>query len=416
MSKAHQRTSSVNFLRSQRIGSLVKWICWFACVLLVSTALSTRADEEEDQYFAVLGIIQKADALESSGQTGKALTKYQEAQRALVIFHRDHLDWNPPVIAYRTKYLADKIALCSQKLAAPAASPTAPQAATNTGNESTTSESGVQLKLLEPGGEPRQVLRLHPKAGAKQTLSMTLKMAMAMKVGEMENPPMKLPGMVMTFELTIKDVSAQGDISFELLVTGVNVADEPGVLPQVADAMKASVGGLKGLSGKGVISNRGVNKGTEIALPSGADPQIRQAMDQMKDSFANLATPLPQEAVGSGAKWEVRLPLKTQGMSIEQTTSYELASLKDDSLAAHLTLNQTAPPQKVQNPAMPAVKLGLLKMSGTGTGEINLNLTQLMPTTGNISSHSDVLLGVGTGAQQQKMSMKMDLEMQLETK
>jgi hypothetical protein len=245
---------------------------------------------------------------------------------------------------------------------------------------------------------------------------MTLKMTVGMKVGEMENPPMKLPGMVMIMEVTVKDVSPEGDISSELVMTDASVSDEPGVMPQVAETMKSSLGNLKGLSGKGLTSNRGMNKGTEINMPAGADPQVRQAMDQLKESFANLSSPLPEEAVGAGAKWEVTVPLKSQGMSIDQTTTYELVSLNEDTLNTKVSINQTAPKQKVQSPAMPNMKLDLLKMSGTGTGEVSRNLGQLLPLSGAITSHTDLLMGVGVGAQQQTMSMKMDIDLHLEAK
>jgi len=135
---------------------------------------------------------------------------------------------------------------------------------------------------------------------------MTLKLGMGMKIGEMENPAMKLPGMTMTLSSTIKAISPQGDITSELVMTDADIADEPGVMPQVIDAMKASVAKMKGLSGTGVTSDRGVNKGVQINMPNGADPQMRQVMDQMKDSLSNLGTPLPEEPIGAGAKWEAK--------------------------------------------------------------------------------------------------------------
>src|SRR6516165_9466204 len=90
--------------QNRRLGP--KWIPWLACTVLLATLLPALADEDEDQYFAVLGIIQRADALDTAGQTGKALTKYQEAQGSLEKFRKTHPDWNPKVIVYRTKYLA----------------------------------------------------------------------------------------------------------------------------------------------------------------------------------------------------------------------------------------------------------------------------------------------------------------------
>jgi len=245
---------------------------------------------------------------------------------------------------------------------------------------------------------------------------MSVKIATAMKTGEVESPSMKLPAMIMAMEVTVKSVSPEGDIASELVITDASVADQPGILPQMAEAMKVSLGNLKGLSANGVTSNSGVNKSTEINAPSGADSQVRNAMEQMKDSFASFSSPLPDEAVGAGAKWEVRLPLKSQGMTIDQTTTYELVSLKDELVSIHFTSNETAPPQKIEDLAMPGVKLDLVKLSGRGSGEVNVNLSQLLPTTGSITSHTDLLVNVGAGARQQSMGKTTDIDLHLEAK
>ena len=388
-----------------------RWLAWLGCVFLLAVVVPAVADEADDQYFVVLGIIQKAEALDSTSQTGKALAKYQEALVALETFHKNYSYWNPNVIAYRTKYLEERIARDTQKLSAPAEGKPGSDSDNKSGEV-----SGVSVKLMEAGSEPRKKLRLHPKAGDKQTLVMTMKMGMGMKIGEVENPPMKLPGMNLTMDVTVSNVSPDGDIASEVVMTEAGIIEEPGVMPQVAEAMKNSVGNLKGLSGKGVTSDRGINKGTEINAPNGADPQLRQAMDEMKDSFSNLGTPLPEEAIGPGAKWEAQMPLKSQGINLNQTATYELVSLEEDTVKMRITIQQTAPKQKVQNPAMPAFKVDLLKMSGTGSGEMTLNLGHLMPLAGGITSHSDLLMGVGQGAQQQTMTMKIDLDLHLEAK
>ena len=400
--------------QTRRIAASTTWVHWLACALLLFAASPLIADEDEDQYFAVLAIIQKAEALDSAGQTGKALTKYQEAQASLQTFRKTHPEWNPKVVAYRTKYLNEKVEACSQKIAAPVQKPVENKPVDTVDNQS--KQSDLTVKLLEAGGEPRQVLRLHPKAGDKQTLNMTLKMTMGMKMGEMENPPMKLPPMVMTMDVAVKNVSPEGDIAYELVMTEATTTDEPGVVPQVAEAVKSSLGNIKGISGKGLTSNRGIRKGTEMNVPSGTDPQVRQVIDQMKDSFANLSSPLPEEPVGPGAKWEVKMPLKSQGMTIDQTTTYELVSLKEDDVNTRITLNQTAANQKVQSPAMPGVKVDLVKMSGTGAGEVSLNLGHLLPLSGAMTSHTDLQMGVGAGAQQQTMNMKTDMDLHLDTK
>src|ERR1051326_7739802 len=163
MSAASQPRVSSPLVPVRLIRRAAQWMRWLSCALLLALALPALADEEEDQYFGVLEIIQKADALTTSGQLSKALTKYQQAQASLQNFHRDHPDWNPKVISYRTRYLAEKIALCSEKLSAPAAGTKPGENKSTPSGTSDSSEprSGAQIKLLEAGSEPRKALRLH---------------------------------------------------------------------------------------------------------------------------------------------------------------------------------------------------------------------------------------------------------------
>ena len=64
------------------------------------------------------------------------------------------------------------------------------------------------VTLLEPGAEPRKVLRFQPKAGDKQIVAFRMKMAMD------PSPLPNLPPITETTQITIKNVSANGDIDY----------------------------------------------------------------------------------------------------------------------------------------------------------------------------------------------------------
>ena len=243
-----------------------------------------------------------------------------------------------------------------------------------------------------------------------------MKMAMETKVGEMESQAMKMPAMKMTMEVAVKDVSDNGDITYEIVMGDASVSDDPGVMPQVAEAMKAAFAGVKGMSATGTMSSRGLSNGIEFKAPAGSDPQARQLMDQMKDSLSQLAAPLPEEAVGLGAKWEVKMPIKSQGMTIDQTTVSELVSLEGDRLTTKNTITQHAAKQKIQNPAMPGLKMDLTKMAGKGTGERTVDLGKLLPIAGTGDVHTETSMALDAGGQKQAMTMKMDMNFRLEAK
>jgi hypothetical protein len=164
------------------------------------------------------------------------------------------------------------------------------------------------------------------------------------------------------------------------------------------------------------MSDRGVNKSTDVKATADLNPQARQAMDQMKDTFSNTGIALPEEPIGVGAKWEVKQKIKSQGMTIDQTTQYELLSIDGDTLKAKATITQSAGNQTIQNPAMPQMKMDLVKLSSTGSGEMTTDLRQLVPVQATIDMHSDTTMAMDAGGQKNEMSMKMSINIRMESK
>ena len=399
-------------------GANLKQFSWLLVLaLLLGVCPLAQADLGDDQYLQIYTLIQQADELSSSGKAALAKAKYQEAQTALKGFKIDYPSWNVKLVAYRLNYVAQKLAALSETPRAVAAGGGGTNATeAQTGAQSATSTATTQVKLLEAGAEPRKGLRLHPSPGDKQTLHLTLKMAIETKMGEMQSQAMKLPAMTMTMDTTVKDVSDKGDITYELVMGETTLADDPGGNAQLAELMKTALGGIKGMSGTGTVSSRGLAKGMEFKVPTGVDAQTRQVMDQMRDSFSSIAAPLPEEAVGPGARWEAKIPIRSQGMTIDQTGTSELVSIEGDRLTTKSTFTQRASNQKVESPAMPGLKVDLIKMNGTGTGESNYDLGKLLPIAGTTILHSETDMAMNMGGQKQPISTKMDLNVRLESK
>lgn len=381
---------------------------------LLAAASPVRADEADDQYLDILSLIEAADAL-TNGPPAAALAKYREAQTALYNFQQTYPKWNAKAIAFRDRYLGEKTDALREKIKLAAAHSTDAQPETKTA-AAASSPGAEQIKLLDAGAEPRAVLRLHPKVGAKQTLNILLKMGMDIKMAEMQSPAVKMPRMSITMDFTVKDVSPDGDITYDMLTTGTSVADDPEATPMIAAAMKTSLDGLKGVSGTGRMSNHGLTKTMEMKFQPGASPQARQMADNMKESMYGSSMLLPDEAVGPGAKWEVKQKRVSQGLTIDETATYELVSAENDRVTAKSTTVQHAANQKIPNPAMPGMKADLDKMDGSGTGTFLLDLSQLLPRESTADMHSEMSMGMSVGGQKQPMDMKMDVSVHMEAK
>jgi len=371
-------------------------------------------ENPEDQYLRVFKLIDKADALSESGRVDAAKSRYQEAQTNLIMLKVTFPTWNTKLVSYRLNYLSERIAALSQPpsttnaVATEAEATLVKPAPTVSAKPATT-----QVKLLEAGTEPRQVVRLHPTPGGQQTLVLAVKTAMDTGMGQ----AMVMPTMQMTLTVKIKNLSADGQITYDVAVTDASVADEPEAMPQLADLINASLTGVKGLSLVGTLSDRGLPIGTVKAKPSaGINPQAGQFIEQIKESMFHLACPLPQEAIGRGAKWEVKLPLKSQGMTIQQKTTFEAVSVNSDQVDLKYSVAQTATNQKIENPAMPGLKVDVSQMTGNATGTATLDLAKIFPLQAKADSHSELLVVINMGAQKQTTTMKTDTNVRVETK
>ena len=379
--------------------------------LLVSFGVA-RAEGPDSDYLVVYGVMEQADALNTKGKTAEAHKKYLEAQRALTEFQQNNSDWNKPMVGYRAKYLVEKIQETSGETAASAAN----NGSASTGKSAVAGAGKSAVKLLFAGDEPRTVLRLHPAVGDKQTVVMTMKMNMTMSAAGNAMPAMDMPAMAITMSVAVKKVSAEGEITYGIIFDAADVAAGEDTKSPTGAAMKSALGGISGMAGEGRMSDRAIGKSMEMKSSGDSNPMLAQTMEQMKDSAGNAATPLPEEAVGPGAKWEHRQKIKSQGMTVDQVTTVELVSVDGDKLELKSTVTQNAANQKIENPSMPGMKMDLVKLVTTGKGKSSVDLGHLLPQSATVDSDTETSMGMNVGQQKQMMNMKMKMSVKFEGK
>ena len=90
------------------------------CLLILAPLL--RAQSPDDQFVRIYNLIQQADDLKAQGQSRLALERYRAAQEGLLQIQKVNPNWNPRVVTFRLKYIAEK-AVPLQALEAPAPTP-----------------------------------------------------------------------------------------------------------------------------------------------------------------------------------------------------------------------------------------------------------------------------------------------------
>ncbi|MEG4035920.1 DUF6263 family protein [Microcoleus sp. S36b_A4] len=277
-----------------------------------------------------------------------------------------------------------------------------------------------QVELLNPGVEPRQELRLKPAIDVKETTVMTVKMDMEISASGRSSPGAKIPVSMMTFETKVTKIAPNGDIHYEFAYTNSDIAGDTGNMPPaVRDAMRSALKSMVGVKGSFIMDNRGFHKGGDIILPEGADNNLKQMVRQMSKSLEQLASPLPAEAVGKGAKWRVSSSSDFSGMNVNEIATYELDSWQDGVVSLNVSIEQQANPQNLTSPQLPAgTTLTLKSFSSQGRGAATMRLDRLNPfrSTVSISSNSE-MSGKNAGSSEElTITTKMAMEMTLESK
>ncbi|HSF72946.1 MAG TPA: DUF6263 family protein [Microcoleus sp.] len=277
-----------------------------------------------------------------------------------------------------------------------------------------------QVELLNPGVEPRQELRLKPAIDVKETTVMTVKIDMEISASGRSSPGAKIPVSVMTFETKVTKIDPNGDIHYEFAYTNSDIAGDTGNMPPaVRDAMRSALKSMVGVKGSFIMDNRGFHKGGDFILPEGADNNLKQMVGQMSQSLEQLASPLPAEAVGTGAKWRVSSSSDFSGMNVNDIATYELDSWQDGVLSLNVSIEQQANPQNITSPQLPAGStLTLKSFSSQGRGKVTGRLDKLMPFRSNvsISSNSEMSAKNAGSSEELTITTKMVMEMTFDSK
>ncbi|MEP6486710.1 hypothetical protein NDI43_15310 [Microcoleus vaginatus GB2-A3] len=277
-----------------------------------------------------------------------------------------------------------------------------------------------QVELLNPGVEPRQQLRLKPAIDVKETTVMTVKMDMDISASGQSSAAAKIPVSVMTFETKVTKIAPNGDIYYEFAYTNADIVGDTGnTQPAALNAMRSALKNMVGVKGSFIMDNRGFNKGGDIILPEGADNNVKQMVRQMSNSIEQLASPLPAEAVGKGAKWRVSSSSDFSGINVKDIATYELASWQDGVASMNVSIEQQANPQNITSPQLPAgTTLTLKSFASQGRGAATMRLDRLIPfrSTVSISSNSEMSAKTAGSSQESTIKTKMAMEMTLESK
>jgi hypothetical protein len=267
-----------------------------------------------------------------------------------------------------------------------------------------------EVKLLDAGKGPKTELRLTAKVGMKRSLSFAMQSSISIELGGKALPQTHTPEIQMTITATVTDVDAKtGDIRYELVFAKPIVVVDAQTTPAVREAVRKVLVTMEGIKGHAVVSNRGFTKEADLEKPATLDPSLESSLEDAKRNLRQFVMPLPDEAVGVGAKWEATTHMEISGMQLDQVAVYALTSIKRNTIKMTLDLRQHAVNQTISRGG---VTVDVKSMNGSGSGDIVFDLTKLMPShaTSSVDTSADMV------ADGQAMTMRFEAKMRLPAK
>jgi len=233
------------------------------------------------------------------------------------------------------------------------------------GNADTAADaaSAPSVKVIEPGSEPRAVRKYAFVANRVERRTLTVSQSVAAQ-GQVQQPP----GLVMTIDVVAKEVKATG-ARFEMKLVKVDLADKDKLDPRLAQAATQQFATLSGMSATFDVTPRG--EVGELSL-GGSEKMQREGAEEIFSAFAQfvelVVQPLPDTAIGQGAKWERTDKTKTDanGTPLEQQSkrTFELKEVNDAAATIFTTTEKKIPRRAYPDPRMPGATI---EVDGSGT-------------------------------------------------
>lgn len=249
-------------------------------------------------------------------------------------------------------------------------------------------------ELLEPGAEPRRVLRydldnIQPSRAEVRVLSEA-----DLSADGQALPSMTIPAIVMEF--AVSDIERVGDDLVHARIASDSMRfeapenDAQGA--QIAQMLNQQMGDIS-YSGSMNMNSAGQPSNVEFEI-NGESAMAEQMRSNLYSTLDQLATQLPEEAVGIGARWRVTQSV-SEGMPFPITTSaiYTLEASEGTRVVLGVALEEMETPEVVNDPA-------------TGE-ELPVEIDELsVRGQGQLTTHLDRLLGEGT----MELTVTMDME------
>jgi hypothetical protein len=158
---------------------------------------------------------------------------------------------------------------------------------------------------------------------------------------------------------------------------------------QIAAALRPQLGSLEGIGMNYFVDDKGRIRDVQVTLPESLPPAAGPMMSGMTQSIESMTSPLPDEPIGIGAKWEVLSRIVANGADLLQVSIMTMEKRDGKVLSLDAAVQQFAAKNAVNPPGMPpGASARLLSYKCQGGGKPVFDTTDVAPIGGSMSVNS----------------------------
>lgn len=227
----------------------------------------------------------------------------------------------------------------------------------------------VIVKLIDPGKKPLKNVRYRFRAGNSETAHVTISEEITIITNGKKNPKRVSPPV--SFDMTASvDTAPKSEPSKLKVVFGhssISNASPKAPSSLIAELLKA----IDGIAGIQTVTDKGAVESTNIELPDGVNPALRNLWHGTQYISQNLVR-FPEEPIGVGAQWEVTQDIDLT-TSTRQTTKYELVTLNRRGGVVKAEIDQVGRPGLVREMSNKDIENYLDAFRATGKAQLQFN-------------------------------------------
>ena len=284
------------------------------------------------------------------------------------------------------------VAGCGQKATPPESLP--PSAAALAA-----AQTAGELSIEATGNEPRRPGRIGAKPGDKQTLEISTRATIEVKVAGQVQPTPATPSTVLVIDGAVVEALDEGGLRLSTTVREARAGQVEDARPEAVAALDAALQPLVGFDATLALDPNGrlirVERTGTAPPPGGPSSELAA---NLESALARIVTPLPDEPFGAGARWSLKEQVVMSGVQLVQTSRFHVIEREGDRLRVEVQTNAEVGAQVVKRPGAPEGDLRIKAMTVRGLGELQLDLSHALPTQSKMRVETRLVTFGGPGS------------------